>query len=255
VTSLSLPPSSAATYGAEYAYYRNTGLAPRFSSAWWSARFYTRLLRRYLDGGRVLDHGCGMGNTLRVLEESFEAHGVDVSAYAVGEAQRNAPRSMVWAGDLESLGPTADGRYDAVVSKHVLEHMADPRAAVNRMARLLRPGGYLLMGVPNTRSLFRGLKGDQWIGVKDPTHCSVFPPDYWTAAAGDAGLRVLKTFSDGFWDVPYVPLVPPLIQLPIFGCLAILQVVTGRPFIPVPLGESFIMLARKPNGGGGKERP
>ena len=107
-----------------------------------------------------------------------------------------------------------------------------------------------MMGVPNTKSLLRGLKGDQWIGVKDPTHCSVFPPDYWTAHARDAGLEIIQTFSDGFWDVPYIPVLHSLIQLPVFGCMAIAQVLVGRPFIPVPLGESFIMIARKPVGGG-----
>lgn len=251
----SSPPSSreaprivayADPYGKEYAYYQQTGLAPRFSSAWWSARFYVRVLRRHVSGGRVLDHGCGMGNLLKVLQESYVPFGVDVSRYAVVAARENAPCSRLWVGDVDCLGRVAEGRFSAVVSKHVLEHLPDPALALGVFARVLAPGGVFLMGVPNTRSLLRGLKGARWIGVKDPTHCSVFPPEYWIRHAQDAGLQVLQTFSDGFWDVPYVPIIPRLLQLPVFGCLSILQVILGRPFIPVPLGESFIMLARKP---------
>jgi SAM-dependent methyltransferase len=233
-------------YGADYAYYAATGLAPRFSSAWWSARFYVRVLRRYVRTGRVLDHGCGMGNVLKVLQAGYEPYGVDVSAFGGAAARRNAPLSRVWVGEVESIGSAGHGRFDAVLSKHVLEHLEDPPAALRTFAALLRTGGVLIMGVPNTKSLLRGLKGEQWIGTKDPTHISVFPPSYWVEHARAAGLEVLKTFSDGFWDVPYVPLVPPLLQLPLFGCLAIAQVLIGHPFVPVPLGESFILIARKP---------
>lgn len=237
----------ATEYDHQYAYYQDTGLAPRFSSAWWSARFYTRVLRSYIPRGAVLDYGCGMGNLLRELERSYSAWGVDISSFGVEAARQNTVTSRVWVGDLSSLRPQPEGRFDAIVSKHVLEHVPDPAAAIRTFASLLRPGGIFLMGVPNTSSLLRGLKGDQWIGTKDPTHCSLLSPAEWVHAAEDAGLQIVRTFSDGWWDVPYVPFIPPALQLPIFGCLAIVQVLIGRPFIPVPLGESFIMVARRPN--------
>lgn len=234
-------------YDESYGYYRDTGLAPRFSASWWAARFYAGLLRRQLPpGSRVLDLGCGLGNLLRELEQAFDSWGVDVSWFAVHQARANARRSRLWVGDLASLEALPAASFDAVVAKHVLEHIPDPERAVRAIAGALRPGGVFLMAVPNTRSLLRPLKGDRWIGVKDPTHCSVLPPAYWTGAATRAGLVVRRTFSDGFWDVPYVPLLPARLQLPLFGCLAILQVVAGRPFIPVPLGESFFLIAHRP---------
>src|SRR5687767_6255283 len=79
-----------------YVYYERTGLAPRFSSAWWSAKFYARLLKRLVGAGRVLDFGCGMGNLLRELERGFTAYGVDVSYFGVRAARDNAPASTVW---------------------------------------------------------------------------------------------------------------------------------------------------------------
>src|SRR5688572_28723839 len=102
-------------YGAEYNYYAATGLAPRISSAWWSARFYVRLLGRYIRGGRVLDHGCGMGNVLKVLERRYEPYGLDVSSFGVAAARQNAPRSRVWVGDLASVGAASHERFSAVL--------------------------------------------------------------------------------------------------------------------------------------------
>jgi SAM-dependent methyltransferase len=235
----------ACAYDASYGFYQQVGRAPRWSSAWWAAKFYTRLLHRRQPAGRVLDFGCGMGNLLRELERLYETWGVDVSWHGVQTARQNAPRSRVWVGDTSSLAVTGSGTFDAVIAKHVLEHVPQPAAAIQALAGALRPGGTFIMAVPNTTSLLRGWKGEQWIGAKDPTHCSLFPPQYWTDAARQAGMTVEQVFSDGFWDVPYVPVVPALLQLPLFGCLAIAQVLVGRPFVPVRLGESFILIARK----------
>jgi SAM-dependent methyltransferase len=235
-----------AEYDASYAFYQEVGLAPRFSSGWWAAKFYTRLLRRMLpQGSAVLDFGCGMGNLLREFPPYFDGFGMDISYFGVRAAEENAAGTHVWVGDDKCLAALAPERFDAVVAKHVLEHIPDPARTVAAIARTLRPNGVFMMAVPNTESLLRRLKGPRWIGVKDPTHCSVLPPTYWADACREAGLRVERTFSDGFWDVPYIPWVPPLLQLPLFGCMAIVQVVSGWPFIPVRWGESFMLIARK----------
>jgi SAM-dependent methyltransferase len=71
---------------------------------------------------------------------------------------------------------------DAVVVWHVLEHLDEPGPAVERMAGWLRPGGVLLVGVPNIDSLQAAIGGARWLHLDVPRHRHHFTP---------AGLRVL----------------------------------------------------------------
>jgi hypothetical protein len=65
----------------------------------------------------------------------------------------------------------------------------------------------------------------------------------------EAGFRVRRTFGDGMWDVPYIRIVPSILQLPVFGLPAIIQTLTCVPMIPVRYSESLIAIAEKPRSG------
>jgi hypothetical protein len=61
----------------------------------------------------------------------------------------------------------------------------------------------------------------------------------------DAGLHIRKVYSDGFWDVPYIPIIPAVIQKFLFGSLGGFQAICGIPFLPLRWGESIIIIAQK----------
>jgi len=242
---MATPPSA---FDESYQYFQQVGRAGKYSVPWWSARFYARMVRRYappIASRRVLEIGCGLGWVLQNLEREYATFGMDISAYAIEVARKNSPRSQLRVGDDAIVREYPDAHFDAVVSKHVFEHIADPAEILRQCARVLKPGGVLIFGTPNTASPLKKLKGAQWIGVKDPTHISVLTPSEWQRLTRAAGLKVLRAFSDGLWDVPYLPVIPPLLQLPIFGVPAALQVLLGIPFIPVRWGESLIIIAKK----------
>lgn len=88
-------------------------------------------------------------------------------------------------------------------------------------------------------------KGDKWIGYQDPTHISLKPPQEWLASIQKAGYELRRVFSDGFWDVPYIRLVPKRLQKLFFGSLGGLQAVSGFIFLPMTWGESIMVIARK----------
>ena len=93
----------------------------------------------------------------------------------------------------------------------------------------------------------RKLKQDDWIGYKDPSHISLKPPQEWLQIIKAHGLNPYRVFSDGFWDAPYVPLVPAILQKLFFGLPGGLQAVLGWGIIPVRMGESLIVVAKKPD--------
>jgi 2-polyprenyl-3-methyl-5-hydroxy-6-metoxy-1,4-benzoquinol methylase len=132
--------------------------------------FLTRSLR---PGARVLDVGCGRGVILGPLaDRGFEVHGVEMSA----EAARGAdPRAQIRiAANLADAGFEA-GCFDEIVIWHVLEHLADPRATLAEVHRILRPGGRLIVAVPNFSSLQARSSGAEWFHLDLPRHLYHFP--------------------------------------------------------------------------------
>lgn len=107
------------------------------------------------DGGRVLDVGCGpgvMGNAL--LDRDCELWGVDPSVRmveAAAAAFSSRPKAHFLVGSAYHLG-FPDDLFDTVICMGVLERIRDDEAALGEMARVLKPGGRLIVTVPNRRS-------------------------------------------------------------------------------------------------------
>lgn len=102
---------------------------------------------------RILDVGCGPGNTLRRLARWGTAVGFDFSPDALGFA-RGKGLGRVVSGDSTAL-PIQSGSIDCVVALDVIEHVADDGAALREIARVLRPGGSFLLTVPASMALWR----------------------------------------------------------------------------------------------------
>lgn len=231
-----------ATYG--------TGGLRRFSSHWWSVRWYAGMADRCLrrnGGRRVLEIGCGHGFTLARLEAQYETWGVDISDYAVREAARFAPASRCFTADVDQGFPAAlvPGSFDLVMAKYVFEHLRDPALALRRAAALLRPGGTLFISMPYTGSLGAHVKGDDWYARKDPTHCSLLSRDEWLALVAGAGLVLERESADGWWDVPYLRGVPAPLQLPFVIGPTALACLSGRAVLPPRWGENILLFARR----------
>jgi SAM-dependent methyltransferase len=105
------------------------------------------------DGRRLLDAGCGTGANLARLRPFGRTVGVDLSTEALEMCRRRGVAAA--RGNLLSL-PFPDERFDAVTSFDVIYHrwVEDDRAAVREFARVLRPGGLLLLRVPALKMLW-----------------------------------------------------------------------------------------------------
>ena len=99
--------------------------------------------------GKVLDFGCGEGDFLRrIADRADERWGADIDPEVVAEAERHAginARQITRGRPL----PFADGEFDTVISMEVIEHAADERALLRECARVLAPGGRLLLTTPH----------------------------------------------------------------------------------------------------------
>ncbi|HLJ69499.1 MAG TPA: methyltransferase domain-containing protein [Chloroflexota bacterium] len=107
-----------------------------------------RRLLRVAPGSRVLDLGCAFGFGTRLLVPEYHAFGHDLSAPYIDRARRALPRAIFTRGPADRI-PHPDGFFDAVLLLDVLEHVPEEGPVVAEIARVLRPGGQLILSVPN----------------------------------------------------------------------------------------------------------
>ena len=98
---------------------------------------------------RILDDGSGLGlYVLKLLADTPRSFGLEYERERAAEGAQRFGLSLLVNGAGERL-PYANASFDAVLSNEVIEHVQDDRAAVAEMARVLRPGGRLLLFCPN----------------------------------------------------------------------------------------------------------
>jgi SAM-dependent methyltransferase len=112
--------------------------------------------------GRVLDVGCGEGRFCRLLARAaVQTTGIDPTAALIEAARRRHPDGRYVMARAENL-PFPDGSFDLVVSYLSLVDIEDLRAAVAELARVLAPGGKLLIAnLASHNSAGRWLKDDR----------------------------------------------------------------------------------------------
>ncbi len=149
-------------------------------------------VRARIDGGAVLDLGCGDGQALRDFPASFRPFGIELAALAAAAADRQFRErggGAVQAACLEGLRAFESGTFDAACLRSYLEHEAEPLAVLREVARVLTPAGFAVVKVPNYGSLNRRVMGRHWCGFRYPEHLNYFTPATLTVLAARAGFR------------------------------------------------------------------
>lgn len=102
----------------------------------------------------ILEAGCGRTWSLSLPGVRYRLTGVDLDAHAL-EARKTLERDLDDAivGDVRSVS-LGDRRFDVVFCAYVLEHVEGARAALENFARWLKPGGVLILRVPDRNSAF-----------------------------------------------------------------------------------------------------
>lgn len=155
-------------------------------------------------GGSILEFGPAAGWFLHGARlRGFQGVGVEPLPSFAQHARERLGLEVCCA-SLEQIGreglakflpPSSKGRegvgpFDAVVGFHVLEHLAEPRPAVQLMGELLKPGGVLMLEVPNISSAVAQAEGLEWHALDLPYHLGHYSPDALDSLLSSCGLEV-----------------------------------------------------------------
>ena len=120
----------------------------------------------------LLDIGCGMGLFLwKAKNAGFNVEGIELSSYAA---------DFVQSLDIKIIGKSIydttlkEESYDAIVMKEVIEHLPNPRLALEKIYKALKKGGLLFMTTGNYGSPERKLKGKNWFYFMPEGHIYIF---------------------------------------------------------------------------------
>jgi SAM-dependent methyltransferase len=160
--------------------------------------------------GLLLDVGCGRGDLAASwLAGGWQVQGIEPSPDAAAVA---GARGAEILGETLSSVMLAPESLDAVVFRHSLEHVVDPRLDLSRVRAALRPGGRLAVIVPNWGSWQRRAFGEYWFPLELPRHRTHFTV---------AGLSTALTAA-GFHEIVIAPGTPLIttawsLQFRLFG--------------------------------------
>lgn len=141
--------------------------------------------------GKVLDIGCGRGLLLNKLKErGWDPQGTELSEEAAAYARDRLNLPVITETLEDARFP--DNEFDLVILWHVLEHVPDPRGTLREVGRILKPGGTLLVAVPNFGSLEARYSGPGWFHLDVPRHLTHFTFRSLSEALLGAGLEVDK---------------------------------------------------------------
>jgi 2-polyprenyl-3-methyl-5-hydroxy-6-metoxy-1,4-benzoquinol methylase len=165
-------------------------------------RFAARAARDSYAPGTILDVGCSGGLFLRMMRERGFPNvlGLDFSTEAARVArEKNGVNVMV--GDLTEADIPAQS-CALVTMYHVVEHLLDPRAYLRSAARLLQPGGRLIVQVPDRDCWEASLTGANWTGLDVPRHIHVFRSRDLRRLLRDCGFEVAREKHFSLRDHP-----------------------------------------------------
>lgn len=114
-------------------------------------RVILKLVKKYGYGSRFLDVGCGTGLIFRELPSN--SVGLDINPWAARMAKKYAPDAVLVIGDAESL-PFKDEAFSIIICTETIEHLPNPKKALQEIHRTIQPEGRLFGSVPHKSFLW-----------------------------------------------------------------------------------------------------
>lgn len=199
-------------------------------------------------GARVLDVGCGTGSLTLVVNDGKGNEIICLEPDSARAAMARSRGLTVFEREMDDAFATEHGPFDAIIFADVLEHLPAPRRILEVAFRALRPGGLILVSVPNVAhwsvraNLLIGRFDYEDVGIMDSTHLRWFTAKSIRALIENAGFEITSVRHSAGVALPVyyrsLPgLIPRRILQPIVRMLA--------KAVPTLFGCQHVIVARK----------
>ncbi|WP_245957510.1 class I SAM-dependent methyltransferase [Chitinophaga flava] len=150
--------------------------------------------------GNLLDIGCGTGAFLHYMQTG----GWTITGLEPDENARHNAQTLynITPLPIDQLFTLPEKQYDAITMWHVLEHVHELHRYLDRIRQLLKPGGALLIAVPNYTSSDATHYGEYWAAYDVPRHLYHFSPDSMAQLLAQHNIKLIKKHPmvfDGFY--------------------------------------------------------
>lgn len=153
-------------------------------------------------GKSLLEVGTGKGSFLKMaLQAGYDAYGIEPSSRSYNMAKLKVGE-RVFNCTLEEmhLNPQINKQYDYIMLWHVLEHLKEPEKTLALLKTFLKPGGLLIVGVPNFSSYQSIYGGANWYHLDPPRHLSHFTTNSAEFLFKKNGMAVKKVVYNSYFQ-------------------------------------------------------
>jgi 2-polyprenyl-3-methyl-5-hydroxy-6-metoxy-1,4-benzoquinol methylase len=168
-----------------------------------------KILENNTEGKSILDFGCGTGAFLNEMKtHGWQTVGVEPSASA-NEKARELTKAQIY----RSIAEIKESNLDAITLWHVLEHLHDPNATLQKFRKLLKESGTIFIAVPNLKSHDAEFYKSFWAAYDVPRHLWHFSQDNMKSLLEKNGFKLVDTLPMKM-DSFYVSLLSESYQNP-----------------------------------------
>lgn len=180
-----------------------------FSSVYQRVRKYTlgrkfKLVSKYHRSGTILDIGCATGHFLNLMaQQGWRTAGIEPDEKTRDRAISEFGLQVFPEAQLEAFEKAS---FDVITMWHVLEHVSELNKRVEQIKKILKPGGTLIIALPNCDAYDAKKYGAFWAGYDLPRHLYHFTPTDVSLLFGNFGFGIDKILPMRF-DAFYVSLL------------------------------------------------
>lgn len=183
-------------------YWANCKLPNMVDESFSFERCLANALRKHIsiNSGEVLEIGCAPGKWLVFMQKEFglKPSGIEYTIAGMAATKKNFEMlelayGNIWSGDFFQLRPTQE--FDVVMSLGFIEHFMNVDDVIEQHLKWLKPGGILVLGVPNFRGIYKRIQIILDKSILDKHNMDIMDPSYFAEFARH---RRLETVFSGY---------------------------------------------------------